>query len=548
MDTLKTKEGRIIIRNLVFDTNEKMLRKLCEPYGRIAEVVLPTDPSTGKFKGFAFIQYSNKGEAQGAVYKLHKTMYKGREILVELSVDKRIYQPKEQPKQKEEEHEMEIEKEEQNDEMEIEEEEQNDEMEEEKNENEEEQEENEGQEAEEKTEKKSKQFDSEAMLPQTVFVQNIPYDIGENDFKAHFSQHGKLIYAKLVLNSSLKAKKEDGSQAHIGSGFVCFENEKLAKSLLSIYENVQKDPLKRPAFDPLNLTVMNGRNIIIKEALSRNAIKEAKGGADKSGLGIEKDKHGKRNLALLNEGRPVLESNIEGKNEKETEKRQRHWEETTQKVKNPNMKVSDVRITMISISKNLTIDEIKKIITDILEANMSHDDFIHKKKIKEVVFPEKENEQNNGIVFVEFDSREIASIFMKAVKDDETIQPLSNGKYDPIIEYAFYDFRVYQKKLKSIQKHENRVKKMERRKLLKEKKDVNRQKKKKNAQLKSVVMQMVDSSIKHNDLEKCNKAREMMKDLTSRGLKQRLGKKLDMKFGKIKTEEPEKLSKKIKKE
>jgi len=34
----KQRKGRIIIRNLVFDINEKMLRSLCAPYGEIIDV------------------------------------------------------------------------------------------------------------------------------------------------------------------------------------------------------------------------------------------------------------------------------------------------------------------------------------------------------------------------------------------------------------------------------------------------------------------------------------------------------------------------------
>lgn len=63
-------EGRLIIRNLVFDINEKHLKSLFTKYGEIKEISLPINPSTNKPKGFAFIQFDNKNHALKAI-KVH---------------------------------------------------------------------------------------------------------------------------------------------------------------------------------------------------------------------------------------------------------------------------------------------------------------------------------------------------------------------------------------------------------------------------------------------------------------------------------------------
>ena len=91
------RKGRIFLKNLVFDTNEKMLRKLCVKFGEICDVNIPVDPSTNRPRGFAFVEYVNKNSALKAITDLNKIKWKGREIEVGLSVDKRRYLPNGQP-------------------------------------------------------------------------------------------------------------------------------------------------------------------------------------------------------------------------------------------------------------------------------------------------------------------------------------------------------------------------------------------------------------------------------------------------------------------
>jgi nucleolar protein 4 len=87
----REKKGRIFLSNLVYDTNEKMLRKLCAEFGPIKEVAIPMDASTNKPKGFAFLEFENKNSALKAVTKLNNSKWKGRNIGVSLAVDKRKY-------------------------------------------------------------------------------------------------------------------------------------------------------------------------------------------------------------------------------------------------------------------------------------------------------------------------------------------------------------------------------------------------------------------------------------------------------------------------
>jgi RNA recognition motif-containing protein len=47
----------MIIRNLVFDINEKHIQKLLAPYGKILEVNIPKNPDNKGSRGFAFVEF-----------------------------------------------------------------------------------------------------------------------------------------------------------------------------------------------------------------------------------------------------------------------------------------------------------------------------------------------------------------------------------------------------------------------------------------------------------------------------------------------------------
>mmetsp|Transcript_467 Transcript_467/g.434 ORF Transcript_467/g.434 Transcript_467/m.434 type:complete len:106 (-) Transcript_467:342-659(-) len=87
-------KGRIIIRNLVFDINEKMLRKLMSKFGEIIDINIPLNPKNNKSYGYAFVEYSHKNNALKAINDLNDTKYKGRTILLDLSVGKQTYEKK----------------------------------------------------------------------------------------------------------------------------------------------------------------------------------------------------------------------------------------------------------------------------------------------------------------------------------------------------------------------------------------------------------------------------------------------------------------------
>ena len=86
------RKGRIYLKNLVYDTNQSMLKKLCLPFGEIIDISIPLNESTSRPKGFAFVEFKKKTSALKAVNDLQDKMWKGRKIEVSMAVDKRRYQ------------------------------------------------------------------------------------------------------------------------------------------------------------------------------------------------------------------------------------------------------------------------------------------------------------------------------------------------------------------------------------------------------------------------------------------------------------------------
>jgi len=61
------RQGRIIVRNLVFDMREKHLMKAFSKFGKIDSIDVPLNNTNNQNRGFGFVEFSGKGEAQAAI-------------------------------------------------------------------------------------------------------------------------------------------------------------------------------------------------------------------------------------------------------------------------------------------------------------------------------------------------------------------------------------------------------------------------------------------------------------------------------------------------
>ena len=89
---LKIHEGRIIIRNIQFDLKESHFQKDFAKFGKILQINVPLNNETNLNRGFAFIEYDTKEEAQKAIDALNGKKFKGRTVVIQFSVAKKKYE------------------------------------------------------------------------------------------------------------------------------------------------------------------------------------------------------------------------------------------------------------------------------------------------------------------------------------------------------------------------------------------------------------------------------------------------------------------------
>jgi len=72
----------IYVGNLSYNIGENDLKEIFEEYGDVTSVKIITDKETGKAKGFAFVEMSNKEEAINAIRELNGAELDKRNIKV----------------------------------------------------------------------------------------------------------------------------------------------------------------------------------------------------------------------------------------------------------------------------------------------------------------------------------------------------------------------------------------------------------------------------------------------------------------------------------
>jgi RNA recognition motif-containing protein len=73
---------RLFVGNLAYDVTEAELRELFSASGSPSSVRLPTDRETGKPRGFAFVDFADRAQADEAVRRFNQQLFKGRPLAV----------------------------------------------------------------------------------------------------------------------------------------------------------------------------------------------------------------------------------------------------------------------------------------------------------------------------------------------------------------------------------------------------------------------------------------------------------------------------------
>ncbi len=73
---------RLFIGNLPYAASEAELREHLSGVGAPAQVVLPVDRETGRPRGFAFVDYTDRAVAEEAIRRFNQQPFKGRPLAV----------------------------------------------------------------------------------------------------------------------------------------------------------------------------------------------------------------------------------------------------------------------------------------------------------------------------------------------------------------------------------------------------------------------------------------------------------------------------------
>ena len=81
--TKEEREARTVhVGNMWYESKEEDLREIMEYVSRVERIDIPKDPSTGKTKGFAFVEYPDRACAESAVRNLVDMVLDGRKLVV----------------------------------------------------------------------------------------------------------------------------------------------------------------------------------------------------------------------------------------------------------------------------------------------------------------------------------------------------------------------------------------------------------------------------------------------------------------------------------
>merc|ERR1719187_899237 len=73
------------VDNITYRTSPESLKRAFEKYGDVGDVYIPRDPYTRESRGFAFVRFYDKRDAEDAMDALDGRMYDGRDLRIQMA-------------------------------------------------------------------------------------------------------------------------------------------------------------------------------------------------------------------------------------------------------------------------------------------------------------------------------------------------------------------------------------------------------------------------------------------------------------------------------
>ncbi|XP_015892442.1 uncharacterized protein LOC107426710 [Ziziphus jujuba] len=254
--------------------------------------------------------------------------------------------------------------------------------------------------------------DGEDDLSRTIFISNLPFDIDNEEVRERFSTFGEVQSFLPVLHQVTKRPR--------GTGFLKFKTVDAAAAAVSAAN----------AASGLGI-LLKGRPLKIMKALDKKSAHDMEMKKAKS------EDHDNRNLYLAKEGL-IVEGTpaAEGVSASDMLKRQALERKKTMKLQSPNFHVSKTRLVIYNLPKSVTEKDLKKLCIDAITSRATK----QKPTIQQIKFMKdlkkgKEVSKNysRGVAFVEFSEHQHALVALRVLNNNpETFGP----EHRPIVEFA----------------------------------------------------------------------------------------------------------------
>ncbi|KAG6709433.1 hypothetical protein I3842_06G132300 [Carya illinoinensis] len=276
-----------------------------------------------------------------------------------------------------------------------------------------------------------KQTEGEDDLQRTIFINNLPFDLNNEEVKQRFSGFGEVQSFVPVLHQVTKRPR--------GTGFLKFKTTKAASAAVTA-ANVGSG---------LGIC-LKGRQLTVLKALDK------KSAHDKELEKAKNEVHDPRYLYLAKEGL-ILDGTpaAEGVSASDMSKRQTLESKKMTKLESPNFHVSRTRLVIYNLPKSMTEKGLKKLCIDAVTSRATK----QKPVIKQIKFLEDikkgkvdTKHHSRGVAFVEFAEHQHALVALRVLNNNpDTFGP----EHRPIVEFALDNVQTLNQRKAKIQANQH---------------------------------------------------------------------------------------------